>query len=89
MADRVTKEMVVAQVDRLMKMLGGHWAKDYKDVGGWELDYNSIYGGYVINTIYNVGGAVAQPFGAMRRNAREMYDTLYFAMEVLRLEEAL
>ena len=87
MSERTTKSMVLAQVDRLMKMLGGHWAKSFRDVGGWELDYNAIYGGYVIHTIYNEAGAVDAPFGDIRRNAREMYDTIYFAMRVLKYEE--
>jgi hypothetical protein len=84
MADRITKQMVVKAVERLMqKFPQGHWAKDHKDAGGWILDYNGIYGGYVIMELLQGGGETGI-FGLMRRNAREMYDTISFALEVLR-----
>lgn len=53
-------------------------------VGAWTLDHNSIYGGYVIEEIYNTGGGVSQPFGSMRRTAREFCDAVYFAENALR-----
>jgi hypothetical protein len=53
-------------------------------VGAWTLDHNSIYGGYVIHEMYNEGGGVSEPFGGMRRNARDFCDAVYFAENALR-----
>jgi hypothetical protein len=53
-------------------------------VGAWTLDHNSVYGGFVIEEIHNDGGGVSQPFGSMRRNAREFCDAVYFAENALR-----
>jgi hypothetical protein len=53
-------------------------------VGAWSLDYNPIYGGYVIHEMGNVGGGVSEPFGGMRRNAREFCDAVYFTENALR-----
>lgn len=56
-------------------------------VGAWTLDHNSVYGGYVIEEIFNVGGGVTLPFGSMRRTAREFCDAVYFAENALRAAE--
>ncbi len=53
-------------------------------VGAWSLDHNSVYGGFVIHEMMNVGGGVSEPFGSMRRNAREFCDAVYFAENALR-----
>src|SRR5439155_4522318 len=53
-------------------------------VGAWALDYNPIYGGFVIEEMYNEGGGVSQPFGSMRRGARDFCDAVYFAENALR-----
>lgn len=50
--------------------------------GGWILDYNSIYGGYVIEQEEESGG-ISHPFGSLRRNAREMYLSMYMTAQVL------
>jgi hypothetical protein len=53
-------------------------------VGAWGLDYNPTYGGFVIEEIFNEGGGVSQPFGSMRRSARDFCDAVYFAENALR-----
>src|SRR5438046_873108 len=53
-------------------------------VGAWSLDHNSVYGGFVIHEIFNAGGGVSEPFGSMRRSAREFCDAVYFAENALR-----
>jgi hypothetical protein len=53
-------------------------------VGCWMLDHNSVYGGFVIHEMYNEGGGVSEPFGGMRRTAREFCDAVYFAENALR-----
>ena len=50
-------------------------------VGAWTLDHNSIYGGYVIEEMHNVGGGVSQPFGSTRHNAREFCAMVRFALD--------
>jgi len=67
---------------------GQLWLRQGSDnvafVGAWMLDHNSVYGGFVIEEMYNTGGGVTQPFGSMRRNAREFCDAVYFAENALR-----
>lgn len=55
-------------------------------VGAWSLDYNPVYGGFVIEEMHNAGGGVSQPFGSMRRTAREFCDAVYFAENALRAQ---
>lgn len=85
MADRYTKRDAVAAFERLMKATGNRPAQSYKDVGGWVLDHNGIYGGYVVEQIYNENGAITQPFGYRRRTAREFCDVVNFACQAIEL----
>ena len=48
-----------------------------------ELDYNGIYGGYVVEEIHNENGAISHPFGYMRRSARDFCDTVNFALRAM------
>ncbi len=50
--------------------------------GGIYLDYNSIYGGYVIVEI-GPGGSESHPFGQYRVKTKEMYHALELACKVL------
>lgn len=84
---RTTKHEVVAVFGRLVKAMGGKVAESYKDVGGYELDYNPTYGGYVINRISNESGAVDCQFGMGRLHAREFVSACHFAIAVLREKE--
>jgi len=83
MSDRYTKRDAQAAFERLMQATGKHPAASYKDVGGWVLDHNSIYGGYVVHEMFNENGAVSEPFGGRRRTAREFCDAVSFACRAL------
>jgi hypothetical protein len=75
---KITKDMVNTQFERFLRNNNLHQANDYKDVGGYSLDFRRVYGGYVIECIANAQGAVSQPFGYERRSIKEMFDVLYF-----------
>jgi hypothetical protein len=81
--ERHTRKDAEAQFKRLVAAIGGRIAVDYKDVGAYRLDWNPIYGGGNIERIYNDKGAVTQPWGARRMNAREFSDFVYFSMNTL------
>ena len=53
--------------------------------GGWALDHNPTYGGYVIHEIADVPGEtwIREPFGTERRSAREMVSVIRFALDTL------
>jgi hypothetical protein len=52
--------------------------------GGWALDWNSTYGGGVIEELLSGRTGVTRPLGSRRRNAREFCDAVHFALNVLR-----
>jgi hypothetical protein len=88
---RTTKKDVQGMFTRLLKAYGKRQAPimvndNADDVmhipGGWILDYNSVYGGYVIEQEEG-RGCISHPFGAGRRNAREMYLSMHMACCVL------
>ena len=53
------------------------------NIGNWSLDYNSVYGGYVIEEMYNKSGGVSQPFGSRRHSANQLIVMMRFAMDSL------
>jgi len=79
---RTTKKQIETKFERFVKAIGGHIAKDYKDVGGYELDYDSVNGGYLIGQISSNSGALSCPFGHVRRKASDFWDTLDFGERV-------
>ncbi len=81
--------MFVRLVKASKKQVGPIYINDNTDTlnyesGGWCLDYTSVYGGYVIEEIGDKG-SVNHPFGAMRRNAREMYLSMYMTTQALEM----
>lgn len=62
-----------------LRTFGFRAAKNYSDVGGYQIDH---YNGYTIEQIISAGGGVTQPFGSTRHTARELIDMLHFAMSV-------
>lgn len=79
---RYTKKEVKGMFSRLVKAMGQR-----EDGGSWNglgLDYNSTYGGYTIVEFGELGSE-GHPFGALRRNAREMYLSMHMA--AIALEE--
>lgn len=81
--DRYTRKDAERAFERLIKAIGGRIATSYNDVGAYRLDWNATYGGGNIEQITSVGGGVRQPFGMMRRNAREFCDAVRFATDAL------
>lgn len=79
---RTTKKEVEAVFKQFCEDNDFKIAESAVDVGGYTLDYAACYGGYVINRISNDGGGVSQPFGYMRRGAKELVDCLRFANDV-------
>jgi len=82
MTTRTTRKDVDAAFDAFLKAHNLRRADNYADVGGYILDYASVYGGYVIARIVNDGGGQDTPFGPRRRTAKEMESTLRFAADV-------
>lgn len=87
--ERYSRNDVYVQVKRLGEALGHDMyasSLPYSEqVGSWQLDYNSAYGGYVIYEVMNAGGGVTEPLGGRRRKAGEMMDALRFALYALEL----
>lgn len=79
MAERTTKSQIHAAFDHYLKAIGKRPARAWNDVGGWGLDYNPAYGGYVIYEVANEGGGQSRPLGDRRRSASAFYDMLWFA----------
>ena len=92
MTERFTKKSAVACFKQLADMLG------VKDTGPcWETDKqgrpkarvgcmylsHSTYGGYVVEQIDNEKGAIHQPFGIIRRDARDFCEAVHFVRDVL------
>jgi len=75
---RTSRKEVEAAFELFVKSIGGKVATGYNDVGAYRLDYNNVYGGYNIEQIHTQSGGVTNPFGANRRTASEMFDTLHF-----------
>ena len=86
---RTTKKEVKAVFERFCDVNGYGVAENYNDVGKYELNYASCYGGYVIQKISNEAGGVSQPFGYKRRTAGEFVDCLRFAMDVVYINSKL
>ena len=80
---RTGKKYVEAVFKRFCEAMGKHVAEDYKDVGGYSLDHNSIYGGYVIEEIHGASGGVDHPFGSNRMKAGAFTDAMHFAMRAI------
>lgn len=82
MAFRFSQKDVEARFDHFLKAIGKRRAVDYKDVGGYRLDYNPVYGGYSIEIIFNKNGAVSHPFGS-RLKAADLISHMSFAAEAI------
>jgi hypothetical protein len=74
---KYTKSEVQGMFTRLAKAMGKPLDSD-----GLGLDYAPIYGGYVI-VEYGDKGSESHPFGCQRRNAKEMYLSMYMTAQAL------
>jgi hypothetical protein len=81
MADRITRKQVETAFQYFVEELAP------PDPENWQLDFNSIYGGYQITQriTYSTGTGEHSPLGYGRRKATEMYYTLHFATDALRV----
>lgn len=77
--DRVTKQDVKCMFNRLCKAMKRLNGENYQEL---TLDYIACYGGYVIEQACENGG-VSNPFGSIRRNAREMYLSMHMTAQAL------
>jgi hypothetical protein len=80
---RTSRKQVEGVFERFCEASGNRVAKTYDDHGALRLDYAAEYGGYNIEKINDETSGVSHPFGDTRRTAREMWDTLHFALRVL------
>jgi len=85
-----TSRKEVEGVFRLwVEAIGGVQAKSYNDVGGYRLDFNSVYGGYEIERVCNEHGGVNVVTGG-RLSATEFVSALRVSMrsiEEMRLNQ--
>lgn len=83
--DRYTRKDAEAAFDRLCAMLGKRRASSYDDKGAWQLDYNPVYGGYVVHELLDHGG-VTEPLGSERVSARELVKRVWFLTAALAIQ---
>jgi hypothetical protein len=83
---RTSRKDVERVFKRLVDACGRHVAESYNDVGGWQLDFNSVYGGFVIEEIVTASGGVSHPFGDSRLKAGPFVDAMRFAERALDLK---
>ncbi len=80
--------------ERLGKPQGPAWTRDEKTgrntarVGVWELDYNPIYGGYVVEEIHNEAGGICRPLGDTRMKGEQFLEALYMVNRALDIQDA-
>ena len=78
MSTRKTKDDVKGMFVRLCRMMGKNISST--EVGGWSLDYQSEYGGFVIEQLENQSGGVSHPLREKRRSCVEMYWSMYMCI---------
>lgn len=54
------KRHIEAKLARVVELLGARMCKRWDDVGGLSLDYQPLYGGYMLEQISNERGACRQ-----------------------------
>lgn len=81
---RTSKSEVLAVFERFCKVHGFKKAAAWNDVGGLELDHNSVYGGWCINKVENEGGGVSCPFVCIRMGNTEFVTAMRFSMTIER-----
>lgn len=83
MSQRYTRHDAESAFELLCVATGHRIAAGYNDVGAWSLDYAPVYGGYVVHEIISEHGAIREPFGTMRRPAREFCSAVHFARNAI------
>ena len=77
---KVSKALIENKFRWFVEAIGGHLAKDYKDVGGFAIDH---YNGYQIVQIVSVGGGQTNPFGSGRMKGEAFVDALDLATRAI------
>jgi hypothetical protein len=77
---RITKSEVRGMFERLCRAM--NMPEDHGSYNGLSLDYYSVGGGYRIDRYHPEKGC-DQPFGTLRRSAREMYLSMLMTAQVL------
>lgn len=93
MSFRYTRKDCQEQLERLAAALDKpiYDPERYPDpqIGSWRLDYNGVYGGYVIEEIYgdrwSAATGITMPLGYRRRNADTFVSTINFAIDCIEL----
>ena len=83
MSERYTRKDAERAFELLCKVTEHRQARAWNDVGGWQLDYNSAYGGYVVHEVVTASGGVSEPLGSMRRTARDFCQSVNFAVRAI------
>ena len=84
---KITKKDVQGVFKRFLKALGGRLAVNYKDQGAFDLEYNTEYGGWLVEEITGDMGAIDHPFLNVRLTTKEMYWALLMASRALEYKE--
>ena len=72
---RTTKKQIEAKFRNVIEAAGLRVATSYKDVGGFALDHNGVYGGWRLIQIVNEFGG-ERDFGAARMKGGEFWAAL-------------
>ncbi len=83
MSERITAKQVEGLFHTFAKACGKRVALSHLDVGGWQIDYNSAYGGWLIEEVTNSSGALSDVLGSTRRPTTEMWYTMHFALRAI------
>ena len=81
--DRISREQVEDKAKLFARLMGKQYGTE---PGNYWLDYIACYGGFNLVEITERTGE-RNPFGSRRRTAREMWYTLEFACEAVRLQQ--
>jgi hypothetical protein len=75
---------------RFLAKIGGEpatWTRtetgNVANIGGYRLDHNGTYGGWVIEQNVNESGGISHPFGYTRMTGGEIVNTMMFAMNAI------
>ncbi|MEM4134330.1 MAG: hypothetical protein QXV73_03960 [Candidatus Micrarchaeia archaeon] len=87
---RITEKDCKEAFELLAKALGKSTETFNKEtrqynIGSWQLDYNSIYGGAIIREIINENGGVTDPILKYRLSPKQFVTAVEFALKVLNI----
>jgi hypothetical protein len=81
---RHTKKATQALFKTYCEAMGVKVATSYKDVGAWDLEFDTVYGYCIIE--HGKNGTPKMPFGHARYTALEMWTLLTFALRTLGID---